>query len=131
MRTFGFLIFLAACTHQPEGSPAYDHLYSTVCDTSVAEYCSMYACNRTLEAAEHDTTWCGRGFPAEVTHCDGFDIVSKSSIDTTNAAYYRDGELVAITMTQAGSSPMYCFAGPESLKAPYCHGGDPLPACAP
>jgi hypothetical protein len=106
-----------------------DRIVSMQCSNSVADYCAMYHCDRTLDAAEHDAMLCGPGFSPGLVACGDYDVVSKSYIDTGVRLYYQSGELVALVNSGVGE---HCVAGPEMFDAPQCSSGasEPLAACS-
>lgn len=123
--------FVTAC-NAASAEPTADRADTTTCSASVGQYCRTSGCDRTLAAAEHDPQLCAPGFPAVEYSCGGYQVVSKSEIDTIRSYYYKNGRLVAIEAHVVGAQFSTCIAGPKHFEAPQCDPGQGtvLPECS-
>lgn len=114
---------VAACASEPSESSSN----ADVCESSLEDYCSNAACNRTLAEAENDRRLCGPGYRVVKVSCGGYDMIVRAEIDSGVASYYRDRELVAYGHVGYETG---CIAGPARFTTPVCYApGELLRVC--
>ena len=121
------LLACVSCSRNPGPPPnPPPGTVRVACRTSVADYCAATACDRTLAAAEQNSSVC----PATTTACNDITVISQNRGDTATLWYYEGGPLVAI-VRQLSAGPQYmCLAGPDVFVLPACTlSSQSLPAC--
>jgi hypothetical protein len=131
MRTtsISLILALAACS-SGSSSPSVDsstgETIRLTCSSSIAEYCATAHCDLELAVAKQDRSLC----PASLIRCNDYDVILRSSVDTSTNYYYQGGQLVAIEFIRYPGQ-YSCTAGPAMFDAQHCATTDqPLPACA-
>lgn len=121
----------AACASGSSGTTSDGDSGSSVenvalaCSTKLADYCAMNHCDADLATAKQDTSLC----PASLIRCGDYDVILRSSVDTSTNYYYQAGQLVAIDLL-VFPNRQTCLGGPAMFDAPQCATTNrPLPAC--
>ena len=133
MRILSLIILATACTSSPSDivtppPTTPDRVDTLNCGTRLADFCTTYGCNLTLEAALHDQNLCD-GLSGWAT-CGDYQVISQAFTDTGTRYFYQDGQLVAIE--GYGELPGRCSAGPEKFEAPFCASAHQImPQCKP